>query len=169
MTMDSYHKADNQKRAGLSLTVLISNIKQSNYEIEIAQNLFLNHWPLTGFLPGSTNQGYKTYPPGRELSDQSGFPMRDTCQILRKKMPKHHPCFHLRQLCSERVSSLPLSLKIFHYYRRQQGNFSVVRVNLLSMRPRAPGKSGKMLLWNHRTWYKDELVSRLAIVFLSCL
>lgn len=95
--------------------------------------------------------------------------MRDTDQIHRKKMPKHHHYFHLRLLSFERVWHLPLSLKIFHYCRRQQGSLSVVKVSLLSMISRAPGKSGKMLLCNHRTWYKVERVSRLATVFLSCL
>lgn len=112
---DPYHRADNQKRAGLKLNKI-------NYEIETAQNLFLKHWPFTGFLPGSMSWGYKTHP-GREFSDQSAFPMRDTGQIPRNKMPKHHPYFHLRLLCFKRLSSLPLPLKVF--FTATEGNWGI--------------------------------------------
>lgn len=141
--------------------------------METVWNFFLNHWPLAGFLPGSTNYGYKTHSPGTELSDQSFFQKQG-----------HRSNTHTENLVttSTKGSCVLRDYEVYLFPLRffptpdgNKGIFLLPKFNLLSMMPRASGKSGKILLWSHGTWYnqvlyrKYFLVYRLAAVLLSCL
>lgn len=158
MTMDSCHKAVT-KRGLVSLSLFRFLKLNKITEIKTAQNLFLSHWPLLGCLPGSTNQGYKTsswltalwsvfFPWGTQVKYSEGNAWTS-------------PLLPLKAAVFSELEGSHCPLRCFTA-TEGNGNLSGVEASLFSVTPRASGKSGAMLLWNHRAWYRAEPVARLA-------